>query len=137
MKEQLVEMTGLSPRVIRVWFQNKRCKDKKRSMLLKQIQQHHQEAVSINHLLSHFWQETVVDMRHHSKISGWAKSLPPPPLSSPFLSFLSLLFPLSPPSESLPLEVSPLNTDRGSGGAQKAPSVGSDGDPAERAFGEF
>lgn len=29
-KEQLVEMTGLSPRVVRVWFQNKRCKDKKR-----------------------------------------------------------------------------------------------------------
>lgn len=27
MKEQLVEMTGLSSRVIRVWFQNKRCKD--------------------------------------------------------------------------------------------------------------
>ena len=26
MKEQLVEMTALSPRVIRVWFQNKRCK---------------------------------------------------------------------------------------------------------------
>lgn len=25
-KEQLVEMTGLSARVIRVWFQNKRCK---------------------------------------------------------------------------------------------------------------
>uniref|UniRef100_A0AAV2L125 Islet n=1 Tax=Knipowitschia caucasica TaxID=637954 RepID=A0AAV2L125_KNICA len=35
MKEQLVEMTGLSPRVIRVWFQNKRCKDKKRSLQLK------------------------------------------------------------------------------------------------------
>ena len=34
MKEQLVEMTGLSPRVIRVWFQNKRCKDKKKSMLI-------------------------------------------------------------------------------------------------------
>jgi len=30
MKEQLVEMTGLSPRVVRVWFQNKRCKEKKR-----------------------------------------------------------------------------------------------------------
>ncbi|XP_077989201.1 insulin gene enhancer protein ISL-1-like [Glandiceps talaboti] len=44
MKEQLVEMTGLSPRVIRVWFQNKRCKDKKRSQLMKQIQdQAHQK----------------------------------------------------------------------------------------------
>ncbi|XP_031434315.1 ISL LIM homeobox 1b [Clupea harengus] len=31
-KEQLVEMTGLSSRVIRVWFQNKRCKDKKRHL---------------------------------------------------------------------------------------------------------
>jgi hypothetical protein len=30
MKEQLVEMTGLSARVVRVWFQNKRCKEKKR-----------------------------------------------------------------------------------------------------------
>ncbi|XP_022837549.1 insulin gene enhancer protein ISL-1 isoform X1 [Spodoptera litura] len=40
MKEQLVEMTGLSPRVIRVWFQNKRCKDKKKTMQLKmQMQQ--------------------------------------------------------------------------------------------------
>ncbi|XP_013399482.1 insulin gene enhancer protein ISL-1 isoform X2 [Lingula anatina] len=39
MKEQLVEMTALSPRVIRVWFQNKRCKDKKKSILMKQIQQ--------------------------------------------------------------------------------------------------
>uniref|UniRef100_A0A452J4Z8 Homeobox domain-containing protein n=1 Tax=Gopherus agassizii TaxID=38772 RepID=A0A452J4Z8_9SAUR len=37
MKEQLVEMTGLSPRVIRVWFQNKRCKDKKKSILMKQL----------------------------------------------------------------------------------------------------
>ncbi|XP_056425282.1 insulin gene enhancer protein ISL-2 [Hyla sarda] len=42
MKEQLVEMTGLSPRVIRVWFQNKRCKDKKRSILMKQLQQQQQ-----------------------------------------------------------------------------------------------
>ena len=39
MKEQLVEMTGLSPRVIRVWFQNKRCKDKKKTILLKQMQE--------------------------------------------------------------------------------------------------
>ena len=44
MKEQLVEMTGLSPRVIRVWFQNKRCKDKKKTILMKQQMQ--QEKVS-------------------------------------------------------------------------------------------
>ncbi|XP_052795832.1 insulin gene enhancer protein ISL-1-like isoform X1 [Mya arenaria] len=43
MKEQLVEMTNLSPRVIRVWFQNKRCKDKKRSILMKQMQQQQQD----------------------------------------------------------------------------------------------
>jgi len=43
MKEQLVEMTGLSPRVIRVWFQNKRCKDKKRSILMKQLQLQQQQ----------------------------------------------------------------------------------------------
>lgn len=49
MKEQLVEMTGLSPRVIRVWFQNKRCKDKKKSIMMKQLQQ--QEKVSITLLL--------------------------------------------------------------------------------------
>jgi len=45
MKEQLVEMTGLSPRVIRVWFQNKRCKDKKRSIALKQLHQQQQNKV--------------------------------------------------------------------------------------------
>jgi insulin gene enhancer protein ISL-1 len=39
MKEQLVEMTGLSPRVIRVWFQNKRCKDKKKTMMVRHDQQ--------------------------------------------------------------------------------------------------
>ena len=40
MKEQLVEMTNLSPRVIRVWFQNKRCKDKKvqNRLMEKQMQ---------------------------------------------------------------------------------------------------
>lgn len=41
MKEQLVEMTGLSPRVIRVWFQNKRCKDKKRGLMMRNTQKHH------------------------------------------------------------------------------------------------
>ena len=49
MKEQLTEMTGLSQRVIRVWFQNKRCKDKKRSILMKQLQQQQQEKVSSHH----------------------------------------------------------------------------------------
>ncbi|XP_058267112.1 insulin gene enhancer protein isl-2b-like isoform X2 [Hemibagrus wyckioides] len=33
LKERLMEMTGLSSRVIRIWFQNKRCKDKKKGML--------------------------------------------------------------------------------------------------------
>ena len=43
MKEQLTAMTGLPQRVIRVWFQNKRCKDKKRSIALKQQQEEHQQ----------------------------------------------------------------------------------------------
>ncbi|XP_064608868.1 insulin gene enhancer protein ISL-1-like isoform X2 [Liolophura sinensis] len=47
MKEQLVEMTGLSPRVIRVWFQNKRCKDKKKSILMKQIQSQQEKPFSM------------------------------------------------------------------------------------------
>jgi hypothetical protein len=51
MKEQLVEMTGLSPRVIRVWFQNKRCKDKKKAILMKQQLQ--QEKVCLNKVLRH------------------------------------------------------------------------------------
>jgi len=43
MKEQLTTMTGLPQRVIRVWFQNKRCKDKKRSLALKQQQEQQQK----------------------------------------------------------------------------------------------
>uniref|UniRef100_A0A8C1DJC7 ISL LIM homeobox 2a n=2 Tax=Cyprinus carpio TaxID=7962 RepID=A0A8C1DJC7_CYPCA len=50
MKEQLVEMTGLSPRVIRVWFQNKRCKDKKRSILMKQLQQQQHSDKTVGNL---------------------------------------------------------------------------------------
>ncbi|XP_031548525.1 insulin gene enhancer protein isl-1-like isoform X2 [Actinia tenebrosa] len=45
MKEQLVEMTGLSPRVIRVWFQNKRCKDKKKATFILKSQNANQQSV--------------------------------------------------------------------------------------------
>ena len=49
LKEHLVEITGLNPRVIRVWFQNKRCKDKKRAIQaeaarLQSMQQQQQQA---------------------------------------------------------------------------------------------
>lgn len=50
MKEQLVEMTGLSPRVIRVWFQNKRCKDKKKTMQMK-LQMQQEKVNTRQHLL--------------------------------------------------------------------------------------
>ncbi|CAF1590572.1 unnamed protein product, partial [Didymodactylos carnosus] len=49
MKEQLVEMTQLSPRVIRVWFQNKRCKDKKKTILAKQTQEQQKVLTSLGH----------------------------------------------------------------------------------------
>ncbi|KAL1266889.1 hypothetical protein QQF64_002564 [Cirrhinus molitorella] len=45
MKEQLVEMTGLSSRVIRVWFQNKRCKDKKRGLMMRNTHKQLQECL--------------------------------------------------------------------------------------------
>ena len=46
LKEHLVELTALSPRVIRVWFQNKRCKDKKKTIQAEAIarQQQQQQA---------------------------------------------------------------------------------------------
>ena len=51
LKEHLVEITGLNPRVIRVWFQNKRCKDKKRVLAaeaarLQSLQQQQQQGAS-------------------------------------------------------------------------------------------
>ena len=63
MKEQLVEMTGLNPRVIRVWFQNKRCKDKKKNMLVRpeHHSQHH------NHLGN---QPSQNQLNHHLTISN-------------------------------------------------------------------
>uniref|UniRef100_A0A3B4DYU5 ISL LIM homeobox 2 n=1 Tax=Pygocentrus nattereri TaxID=42514 RepID=A0A3B4DYU5_PYGNA len=75
MKEQLVEMTGLSPRVIRVWFQNKRCKDKKRSILMKQLQQQHgDKTVSIRNLQALAATALVAGspIRHESSVVGHA-----------------------------------------------------------------
>ena len=43
LKEHLVELTGLNPRVIRVWFQNKRCKDKKRAIQAEAIARQQQQ----------------------------------------------------------------------------------------------
>ncbi|NXH03287.1 ISL2 protein, partial [Loxia leucoptera] len=72
MKEQLVEMTGLSPRVIRVWFQNKRCKDKKKSILMKQLQQQqHSDKTSLQGLTG----TPLVagsPIRHESAVQGTA-----------------------------------------------------------------
>lgn len=66
MKEQLVEMTGLSPRVIRVWFQNKRCKDKKKTLLMKQQMQ--QEKVSWFLLLNrYYWLQRLISCNAYFK----------------------------------------------------------------------
>nr|CAD2144956.1 unnamed protein product [Meloidogyne enterolobii] len=46
-KEQLVEQTGLNARVIRVWFQNKRCKDKKRQIEHREKQQNMEKIILI------------------------------------------------------------------------------------------
>ncbi|XP_069377697.1 insulin gene enhancer protein isl-2b isoform X6 [Paralichthys olivaceus] len=73
MKEQLVEMTGLSPRVIRVWFQNKRCKDKKKTLLIKQLQQQHSDkTVSIFNLQGLTGTPLVAGspIRHESTVQG-------------------------------------------------------------------
>ncbi|TWW67350.1 insulin gene enhancer protein isl-2b isoform X1 [Takifugu flavidus] len=74
MKEQLVEMTGLSPRVIRVWFQNKRCKDKKKAQLMKQLQQqqHSDKTVSIFNLQGLTGTPLVAGspIRHESAVQG-------------------------------------------------------------------
>ncbi len=57
MKEQLVEMTGLSPRVIRVWFQNKRCKDKKKTLVVRNdSHSHHHHHQQQSAMYEHcFW----------------------------------------------------------------------------------
>lgn len=59
LKEHLVEITGLNPRVIRVWFQNKRCKDKKRAIQaeaarLQSLQQQQQQAKVVVYVVAVF-----------------------------------------------------------------------------------
>ncbi|EFO96040.1 CRE-LIM-7 protein [Caenorhabditis remanei] len=48
LKEKLVEMTGLNARVIRVWFQNKRCKDKKRQIQISDARLHSEREEVLN-----------------------------------------------------------------------------------------
>lgn len=107
MKEQLVEMTGLSPRVIRVWFQNKRCKDKKRNLALKQLHQQQQNKVPVH--ASHLYMQLCITVRLSSGTatpnSRKSKPFLPYPPSVPVLDsslpsalFLSTLFlPSHPP----------------------------------------
>ncbi|CAD5207853.1 unnamed protein product [Bursaphelenchus okinawaensis] len=47
-KEKLVAETGLSQRVIRVWFQNKRCKDKKKQNAIREQQQHQEKEQALH-----------------------------------------------------------------------------------------
>ena len=57
-------------RVIRVWFQNKRCKDKKKNILMKQMQEQHQK-------VSYFFRHCLFALPLFS---------PRPPLPPPSLS---------------------------------------------------
>nr|ABO93221.1 Islet [Platynereis dumerilii] len=68
MKEQLTEMTGLSPRVIGVWFQNKRCKDKKRSIALKQMQEQQHKNGTLGRPLSGVPMVASSPVRHESNL---------------------------------------------------------------------
>ena len=63
-------------------------------------------------------------MVRHSKIFGWAKSLPPFHFVSPSDSFTCPNLPLSPPFPFpfLALEVGPLSTAKGMGSAVSSPS---------------
>ncbi|XP_053695259.1 insulin gene enhancer protein isl-1 [Sabethes cyaneus] len=69
MKEQLVEMTGLSPRVIRVWFQNKRCKDKKKTIQMKLQMQQEKEGRKLGYGLQGIPMVASSPVRHDSPLN--------------------------------------------------------------------
>ena len=77
MKEQLVEMTGLSPRVIRVWFQNKRCKDKKlqNRLMEKQMQRETVRKLSIYLLQYNYIIFVAIFKKHCTKVSRYVTVL--------------------------------------------------------------
>uniref|UniRef100_A0AC35TGJ7 Homeobox domain-containing protein n=1 Tax=Rhabditophanes sp. KR3021 TaxID=114890 RepID=A0AC35TGJ7_9BILA len=47
-KERMAELTGLSIRCLRIWFQNKRCKDKKRQVQMTAMAQAQEKERAIN-----------------------------------------------------------------------------------------
>ncbi|XP_055600990.1 insulin gene enhancer protein isl-1 isoform X1 [Uranotaenia lowii] len=69
MKEQLVEMTGLSPRVIRVWFQNKRCKDKKKTIQMKIQMQQEKEGRKLGYGMQGIPMVASSPVRHDSPLN--------------------------------------------------------------------
>ncbi|XP_052866747.1 insulin gene enhancer protein isl-1-like [Anopheles cruzii] len=69
MKEQLVEMTGLSPRVIRVWFQNKRCKDKKKTIQMKLQMQQEKEGRKLGYSMQGIPMVASSPVRHDSPLN--------------------------------------------------------------------
>ncbi|KAL9706355.1 hypothetical protein quinque_009873 [Culex quinquefasciatus] len=69
MKEQLVEMTGLSPRVIRVWFQNKRCKDKKKTIQMKLQMQQEKEGRKLGYGMQGIPMVASSPVRHDSPLN--------------------------------------------------------------------
>ncbi|CAB3407560.1 unnamed protein product [Caenorhabditis bovis] len=99
LKERLVEMTGLNARVIRVWFQNKRCKDKKRQIQMHESRLNSEREDVLNRVRVNGIGPLMVaaptthidsslpppmDIQHYPQWStGFAGQQPPPPQPQP------------------------------------------------------